>query len=340
MTVTTTAVRRFALWSLVLIGCVVHAQSQVRIVQTNSRGDNIHLIDPETNRIVGEITGVPINHGAAASPDGRRLYFTSEAEQSLAVVDTNTLAVTKKIPLTGRPNNMSISRDGRRVYVGIVSQPGAVDVIDTATLERVKRIPTKGGIHNVYVTPDGRHVVAGSIAGRLMTVIDATTEEPVWTLFEEGVRPIAFETNPDGSTKRLFVQISNLHGFAVVDWAQRKEVARITLPDIPEAQRDKGPFNASPSHGIGVAPDGRTLWVCSRPNGKVYAYSLPDLQLLGGVDVGPRPDWLTFTPDSRRVYVATETTDSVTVIDVPSRTEVTRVTVGDAPKRNITIVLR
>jgi len=340
MTVTTTAVRRFALWSLVLIGCVVHAQSQVRIVQTNSRGDNIHLIDPETNRIVGEITGVPINHGAAASPDGRRLYFTSEAEQSLAVVDTNTLAVTKKIPLTGRPNNMSISRDGRRVYVGIVSQPGAVDVIDTATLERVKSIPTKGGIHNVYVTPDGRHVVAGSIAGRLMTVIDATTEEPVWTLFEEGVRPIAFETNPDGSTKRLFVQISNLHGFAVVDWAQRKEVARITLPDIPEAQRDKGPFNASPSHGIGVAPDGRTLWVCSRPNGKVYAYSLPDLQLLGGVDVGPRPDWLTFTPDSRRVYVATETTDSVTVIDVPSRTEVTRVTVGDAPKRNITIVLR
>jgi YVTN family beta-propeller protein len=289
---------------------------------------------------VGEITGVPINHGAAAAPDGRRLYFTSEAEQSLAVVDTKTLAVTKKIPLTGRPNNMSISRDGRRVYVGIVSQPGAVDVIDTVTLERVKSIPTRGGIHNVYVTPDGRHIVAGSIAGRLMTVIDAATEEPVWTLFEEGVRPITFETAPDGSTRRAFVQLSDLHGFAVVDWAQRKEVARITLPEIPEAERDKGPFNGSPSHGLGVAPDGQTLWVTSRPNGKVYVYSLPGLQLLGGVDVGPRPDWLTFTPDSRRVYVATEPTDSVTVIDVPSRKEVTRVTVGDGPKRNITMVLR
>ena len=51
------------------------------------------------------------------------------------------------------------------MYVGIVSDPGAVDVIDTATLERATSIPTQGGIHNVYVTADGRYVVAGSIAG-------------------------------------------------------------------------------------------------------------------------------------------------------------------------------
>ena len=317
------------------------AGSQVRILQTNSRGDNIHLIDPATNRIVGEIKGVPINHGAAAAPDGSRFYFSSEAEQTLHVVDGKSLQVTKKIPLTGRPNNISISRDGRRVYVGIVSAPGAVDVIDTATLEKVKSIPTKGGIHNVYVTPDGAHVVAGSIAGRVMTVIDQKTEEPVWTLFEEGVRPIAFETNPDGSTKRLFVQISGLHGFAVVDFAQRREVARIELPnDVPAEKVDKGPFNGAPSHGLGVAPDGRTLWVTSRPNARVYAYSLPDLKLLGAMDVGGRPDWVTFTPDSRQIYIATENNDSVVVIDVPGRKEITRIKVGSAPKRNITVSLR
>ena len=317
------------------------ASSQVRIVQTNSRGDNIHLIDPATNTIVGEIKGVPINHGAAAAPDASRFYFSSEADQTLHVVDGRTLQVTKKIPLTGRPNNISISKDGRRVYVGIVSAPGAVDVIDTASLEKVKSIPTKGGIHNVYVTPDGTQVVAGSIAGRLMTVIDQKTEEPVWTLFTEGVRPIAFETNPDGSTRRAYVQISELHGFAVVDWAQRKEVQRVQLPnDIPAEKTDKGPFNGSPSHGLGVAPDGRTLWVTSRPNARVYAYSLPDLKLLGALDVGGRPDWVTFTPDSRQLYIATENNDSVVVIDVPGRKEITRVKVGSAPKRNITVTMR
>jgi YVTN family beta-propeller protein len=332
---------RTAIAVVAILALSTAASAQVRVLQTNSQGDNIHLIDPATNQIVGEIKGVPINHGAAAAPDGSRFYFSSEAEQTLHVVDGKTLQTVKKIPLTARPNNISISRDGRRVYVGIVSAPGAVDVIDTTTLEKVKSIPTKGGIHNVYVTPDGRHVIAGSIAGRLMTVIDQKTEEPIWTLFEEGVRPMAFETNPDGSTKRVFVQLSNLHGFAVVDFAQRKEVARIELPnDIPAEKVDKGPFNASPSHGLGVAPDGRTLWVTSRPNARVYAYSLPDLKLLGAVDLGGRPDWVTFTPDSKQVYISTENTNSTVVVDVAARKEITRVKVGASPKRNITVVMR
>jgi YVTN family beta-propeller protein len=333
---------RHALAAAVLIGLLpALASAQVRIVQTNSRGENIHLIDPATHRIVGEITGVPINHGAAAAPDGSRLYFSSEAEQTLTVVDGKSLQVTKKIPLTGRPNNISISKDGRRVYVGIVSAPGAVDVIDTTSLERVKSIPTKGGIHNVYVTPDGKQVVAGSIAGRLMTVIDQATEEPLWTLFDVGVRPIAFETNPDGSTRRAFVQLSELHGFAVVDWAQRKEVSRVQLPnDVPAEKQNKGTFNGAPSHGLGVAPDQKTLWVTSRPNARAYAYSLPDLKLLGSVDVAGLPDWVTFTPDSKQLYVATENTDSVVVIDVAAIKEITKVKVGSAPKRNITITMR
>jgi YVTN family beta-propeller protein len=329
---------RAAIVAVAILALSTAASAQVRVLQTNSQGDNIHLIDPATNRIVGEVKGVPINHGAAAAPDGSRFYFSSEAEQTLHVVDGKTLQTVKKIPLTARPNNISISRDGRRVYVGIVSAPGAVDVIDTTTLEKVKSIPTQGGIHNVYVTPDGRHVIAGSIAGRLMTVIDQKTEEPIWTLFEEGVRPMAFETNPDGSTKRIFVQLSNLHGFAVVDFAQRKEVARVELPnDIPAEKVDKGPFNASPSHGLGVAPDGRTLWVTSRPNARVYAYSLPDLKLLGAVDLGGRPDWVTFTPDSKQVYISTENTNSTVVVDVAARKEITRIKVGASPKRNITV---
>ena len=61
---------------------------------------------------------------------------------------------------------MAVGKDGRRVYVGIIQEPGGVDVIDTASLQRVKTIPTKGTIHNAYVTPDGKYVVAGSIAGQ------------------------------------------------------------------------------------------------------------------------------------------------------------------------------
>jgi YVTN family beta-propeller protein len=313
--------------------------SQVRIVQTNSGSDNIHLIDPGTNAIVGEIKGVPVNHGAAAARDGSRLFFSSEAERTLHVVDPKSLAIVKKIPLSGRPNNIFTAQDGKFVYVAIVSEPGAIDVIDTSSLERIKSIPTKGGIHNVYLTPDGKYIVAGSIAGRHLEVIDVKTDQLAWTVFNEGVRPIAFEKNTDGSTKRLFVQLSEFHGFAIVDFAERKELGRVTLPEIPAEKRDPGPFNGAPSHGIGVAPDGKTLWVASRPNAAVYVYSLPDLKLVGGVDVGKRPDWLTFTPDSKLVYIASEGSNTVSAVDIASRKEVARIKVGESPKRNITAVL-
>ena len=138
----------------------------MRIVQTNAAGDSVMLIDPATNKVVGEIKGIEVNHGAAVAPDGSKFYITNEAESTLDVADAKTLTVTKHIPLTNHPNNVAVSKDGKRVYVAIVAGAGAVDVIDTTTLTRVKSIRTEGGIHNTYVTPDGKFVVAGSIPGQ------------------------------------------------------------------------------------------------------------------------------------------------------------------------------
>ena len=47
-----------------------------------------------------------------------------------------------------------------------------------------------------------------------------------------GIRPMAFDTNPDGSTKNIYMQLSNFHGFAVVDFASRKETARVEHPPV------------------------------------------------------------------------------------------------------------
>ena len=316
------------------------AASTVRIIQTNSAGDDVSIIDPATNKVVGTIEGIEVSHGAAAAPDGGHYYISNESMKTLDVVDRKTLKVTKRIPLSGRPNNIAIGKDGRRVYVSIAVAPGAVDVVDTTSLEKVKSIPVKGAVHNTYVTPDGKFIVAGSIPGKILTVIDGQTEEPIWTVsFENGVRPITFETNPDGSTKRMFVQISNLHGFAVVDFATHKEVSRIILPDVPGKEKDTEGVQGSPSHGIGITPDGKTLFATSKWYGYVFAYSMPDLKLLGSIPVGDDPDWLTFTPDSKSMYVACAGANYVTVVDVKSLKPVTHIAVGQVPKRNITAVL-
>ena len=315
------------------------AANTVRIIQTNSAGDNVHIIDPTTNKVVGVIDGIEVSHGAAVAPDGSRYYFSNEAESTLDVVDQKTLKVTRSIPLSGHPNNIAISKDGRRVYVAIAVAPGAVDVIDTTSLKNVKSIPVKGALHNTYVTPDGKYVVTGSIPSKTITVIDAQSETPVWSLVMDlGIRPMAFATNPDGTTKWIFVQLSGFNGFAVIDFATHEEIKRVKLPAIASG---KAPFlqGGNESHGMAVTSDEKTLIVNSRLNSAIYSYSLPDLKLLGSADVGLAPDWVTLTPDGKSAYVANAASNSVSVVDIKSMKEITRIPVGQVPKRNITAVL-
>src|SRR5690242_1791896 len=77
-----------------------------RVIQTNSAGDNIHVIDPVTNKVVGVIEGIEVNHGVGVAPDGSRIYISDEGQSTLDVVDSKTLKVIKRIPLSGHPNNM------------------------------------------------------------------------------------------------------------------------------------------------------------------------------------------------------------------------------------------
>ena len=330
---------KIAVFALAALPVALQAAT-VRIIQTNSAGDSVMLIDPATNTVVGAIEGIEVNHGAAPAPDGGRLYVTDEAESTLDVADLKTLKVIKRIPLTNHPNNVAVSKDGKRVYAAIVAGAGAVDVIDTATLTRVKSIRTEGGIHNVYVTPDGRFVVAGSIPGRKISVIDQKTEEVLWTVpTRDGVRPIAFEVNADGSTKRMFAQLSNFNGFVGVDFATHQIVDEVRLPEVAAAERVTEGLQGSPAHGLAVTPDGKTLCVLSKMNTRIYFYSLPDLKLQGETKVGHHPDWVTLTPDGKRAYVANAGSNSVSVIDIAARRAIAEIPVGQVPKRNSTAVL-
>jgi YVTN family beta-propeller protein len=335
-----TALAGIALCAVGLSSAAPKSARVARIIQTNSAGDNVHVIDPVTNKVVGVIEGIEVNHGVQVAPDGMHIYISDEAESTLDVVDSKTLKVIKRIPLSGHPNNVAVAPDGKRVYVGIIQAPGGVDVIDTASLENVKTIPTKGTIHNPYVTPDGKYLVAGSIVAKTINVIDTKTDQMAWQLtLDLGIRPMTFSRNPDGSTKWLFTQLSGFNGFAVIDFATHKEIKRIQNPDLPPG---KAPVlqGGDPSHGMAVTPDQKTLVVCSRLNTALYSYSLPDLKVIGTAELsGKGADWVTLTPDGKRAYVANVITNDVSAVDVSSMKEIARIPVGYVPKRNTTGML-
>jgi YVTN family beta-propeller protein len=305
----------------------------LRIYVANSDDSKISVIDPATNRVISEIAVSPNPHGIVPSPDGTRFYVSSESKDVLDVVDRKSGTVIRKVPIGTRPNNLAITPDGRRVYICIRGEQW-VDIVDTASLERVKRVPVGRGPHNVYRTPDGAHMIATSMDDNKLTVIDVKTEEVEFEIPAGGVpRPLAIDANPDRSIRRLFVQLSNLHGFAVIDWPSRTETARVLLPDGPPGARPLIPETFS--HGLGISPDHKTLWVDSLLDDSVSVFSLPDLKRLTTIKVGRGPDWMAFTPDGKRCYVSNAGGNTVSVLDTVDRKELVKIPVGKVPKRII-----
>jgi len=328
-------------------------QSKLRIIQTNFAGDVIHIIDPATNKVVGQIGGVEAIHGITVAPDGSRIYVSEEATNTLMVIDGKTLKITKQIPLSGNPNLVDITPDGKKIYAAIAlsytdlsefprvkaAPSGGVDVIDTTSLTKVKTIAMTGGVHDLNVTPDGKFVAVGNARGgraNVLTVLDTRTDEVAWTLsMEPSPSPMAVSKNADGSTKAIYAQNGRDNGFQVIDFATRKITQAVKLPDI--TGQEQNPFGPpAASHGIMVTPDQKTLLVNSRFNSAVYVYSLPDVKYVGVVTLGGKgAGWLTITPNSKTAYIANEHTNNVSVVDIATLKETARIPVGFAPARNI-----
>jgi YVTN family beta-propeller protein len=325
------------------------AASSARIYVLNRDSSTLEVIDPATNKVVQTISGITQPQGVVFSPDGSRAYVTSESsDRSLNVVDTKTGNIIKKVLLSGRANRPAISKDGSRVLVCINDPGKAVDIVDTNSLELVKILPMKAPTHDCLTTPDGKYMVAGSTEGKFVSVIDLQTEQPAWEIqFDGGVLTLAIESTADSSTSRIFVQLIGFNGFSVVDFATHREVSRVQFPDEP------GGLTAGrqPTHGSGIAPDGKTIWFCSSAANAVFAYSLPALKLLGYVRMpelaatsghpaaGGHPFWITFTPDGKTVYVANADAKLVSVINVNTLKEVARIPVGEQPRAMGTLLL-
>ena len=345
-----------------------YAGVAVRILQSNNAGNVHHIIDPTINRVVGLIRGCPHAHNLTVHPDGLYYYCANEQDKTIDVFDTKTLQLVTQIALSERPNKIAVNKKHRKIYAGIVNRssrvagPGfsgttpaaVVDVIDIATHKVVKSIPVHHTVHNTYVTPDENYVVAG-LRGEVepgeptIEVIDPKTDTVVWGMELTGyqqygrthheVRPMAFEANPDGSTKRMFAQATGINAVWVIDWSSRKVVDMLWPPKLPLWRQNADGIQTGDMHGLDVLPDRSAVWASSRLDSRIYGWSLPDLKYLGAVEVGPSANWMTPTPDSRYMYVAISGADHTLAVDLRALSIVAKIKTGARPARISTAIL-
>lgn len=150
---------------------------------------------------------------------------------------------------------------------------------------------------------------------------------------------MAFEANPDGSTKRMFAQATGINAVWVVDWTSRKVVDMLWPPKLAPWKQNADGVQAGEMHGLEVLPNRSAVWASSRLDSRIYGWTLPDLKYIGAVEVGPTANWMTPTPDSKFMYVAISGSDHTAVVDLQKLAVVNRIKTGARPARISTAIL-
>ncbi len=303
--------------------------SSLRLYVGNSAGDDISVIDLKTMKVIGDITVGPHVHGMAVEAGGRRLFSTVESDNTLRVIDTATNKVISTVKLTGRPNQCAVTPDGKFAAVPIRDKNG-VDIVDVAREKVVKTLPVKLP-HNCFNAGSNRYLFVSSMGSNEINLIDLTTMEYASHIPVGGV-PRPYVVTKDG--RRMYVALSNLHGFVIVDIPEKKVIQRVEMPaENPHPHpRPLEPMDTL-THGLALAPDERELWVTSLLDNAMYVYDVELKKIVGKVAAGDGPNWVTFSPDGK--YCAVSNTDSgdCSIFDVKARREVARIKTGKGPKR-------
>jgi hypothetical protein len=137
----------------------------------------------------------------------------------------------------------------------------------------------------------------------------------------------------DGSTERLLANGTGVNATWVIDWETRRTETIIYPPRLPAWMQNADGNQGAPMLGLEVLPNRSAFWASSRVDSRIYGWSLPNLEYIGAIEVGPTANWMTSTPDSRHMYVAVSGSDQTIAIDLQSREIIARMTTGARPAR-------
>src|ERR1700737_3153239 len=261
----------------------VSASGNLLLYVGNSMGDDVSVVDLASLKVIGDITVGKHVHCVALTEDGRRLFTTSELDHTLIISDTGTHKIIGTVKLPGKPNHCAVTPDGRYVTVPI-RDGDSVAIVDVNQQKMVKLLPIKEP-HNSVNMGSNRYMFVSSMGSHEIDVIDLEKMDysahiPV------GGRPRPFVISKDGRT--MYVAVSDLHGFNIVDIPEKKVTQRVEMPSQhpgpPRPRKYESPDTYT--HGLALSPDERELWVSSLLDDSVYVHDIKTKKFTGPFATG------------------------------------------------------
>jgi hypothetical protein len=260
--------------------------------------------------------GKPLNvKGICASAATRRIYISTT--RTVTCLDLVTEKILWEKPYASGTDRMAISPDGKVIYQP--SFEGAHwNVLDALSGDVIGKVVPNSGAHNTVYGPDGSHAYLAGLRSPLLTVTETknhTVEKTVGP-FGHSIRPFTI----NGSQTLCFVNVNELLGFEVGDITTGKKLHSISVEGFQKGATKR---HGCPSHGIGLTPDEKEIWLCDAFNSRMHIFDatvMPPKQV-ASIQVREQPGWITFSLDGRLAYPSTGD-----VIEVATRKIITGLT--------------
>jgi YVTN family beta-propeller protein len=257
-----------------------------------------------------------LTHPAPPVSREPRLLAINRADNTLAVVDPDSLQVVRRVPVGDGPRGVAVSADGNLAYVadGGGSRPGnTLSVVDLGKGRVFSKVELGMLRRPSAVITGGKGVYFNARDTGSVARYNPASGKVDWLM---GVGTTRDELAYSAASGRLYSAGDTL-------------TAVSTFEDAPRVSQL--PVEGSPA-GVAVSPDGKQVWVSHRDRGQVTAFDCRSHQVKGQWTLPAAADQLNFTPDGKRLLASSARGHEVMLVDVAGKSPVRRVKVGAQPK--------
>jgi hypothetical protein len=247
-----------------------------------------------------DAAGKPLNvKGVCANASTKKIYVSTT--QQLMCLDLVTEKLLWEKKFDRGCDRMSMTPDGALIFLPSFEGP-LWYVVRASDGEELARITPDSGAHNTVAGLDGKAAYLAGLKSPMLTVADTASHRAIRAVgpFSASIRP--FTVN--GRQTLCFVNVNELLGFEIGDLVAGKKLHRVEVQGFK-----KGPTkrHGCPSHGIGLTPDEKELWLTDSFNTRVHIFDatvMPPVQV-ASIVVRDEPGWITFSIDGRYAYPST-----------------------------------
>ena len=294
-----------------------------------------------------------------SSNDGKLVVISRPSFADVVGISLETGKIKWRFPVAGvRSDHMAVSPDGRRVVVS-ASTGNVVHVLRMRDGKEVGKFRSGGSPHESVYIDGGKRILHASIGTvyspldepglpdplegeRVLQIVDAKTFKILRrynvrkALDARGMKDTSIAVRPmtlSPDEKKLYFQLSFLHGFVEMDRRTGKITRVMRLPNlIPNLPRVAYLLDSA-HHGIAMNPRGTRICVAGTMSDYatlVNVRSWTHTRLLKG---GKKPYWVTPSWDGKHCYISWSGSDTVAKISYRTARIVKTQKVGDHPQR-------